>query len=79
MRRKLMFSDPDPFGAMVPATVQEGILKLKDDINSGKKSIWDGPIAKQDGTVIVASGQKLSMEQIETMDYLVKGITGTTK
>ena len=69
----------DPFGAMVPATVQEGILKLKDDINSGKKSIWEGPIAKQDGTVVVASGQKLSMEQIETMDYLVKGITGATK
>lgn len=69
----------DPFGAMVPATVQEGILKLKDDINTGKKSIWAGPIAKQDGTVVVAAGQKLSMEQVETMDYLVKGITGATK
>lgn len=69
----------DPFGSMVPPAVQEGVLKLKDDINAGKKSIWEGPIAKQDGTVVVASGQKLSMEQVETMDYLVKGITGATK
>jgi hypothetical protein len=64
---------------MVPPAVQEGILKLKDDINSGKKSIWEGPIVKQDGTVVVPAGQKLSMEQVETMDYLVKGITGVTK
>lgn len=69
----------DPFGPMVPATVQEGISKLKDDINTGKKSIWEGPIARQDGTIVVPAGQKLSMEQVETMDYLVKGITGTTK
>ena len=69
----------DPFGSMVPPAVQEGILKLKDDINSGKKSIWEGPIVKQDGTVVVPAGQKLSMEQVETMDYLVKGITGVTK
>ena len=69
----------DSFGPAVPATAQADILKLKEDINSGKKSIWEGPIAKQDGTVVVASGQKLSMEQIETMNYLVKGITGATK
>ena len=69
----------DPFGPAVPAAAQAVILKLKDAINAGKKSIWEGPIAKQDGTVVVAAGQKLSMEQVETMDYLVKGITGTTK
>jgi basic membrane protein A len=69
----------DPFGPMIPAAVQETVLKLKEDINAGKKSIWEGPIAKQDGAVVVQPGQKLSMEQIETMDYLVKGITGATK
>ena len=69
----------DPFGPAVPAAVQADIIKLKDDINAGKKSIWAGPIAKQDGTVVVAAGQKMSMEQIETMDYLVKGVVGATK
>jgi hypothetical protein len=29
--------------------------------------------------VIVPAGQKLAMEQVETMNYLVKGITGATK
>jgi len=69
----------DSFGPAVPAAAQADILKLKGDINAGKKSIWEGPIAKQDGTVVVPAGQKLSMEQVETMNYLVKGITGATK
>lgn len=69
----------DPFGAAVPESVRADILKLKAEIIAGKKSIWEGPIAKQDGTVVTAAGQKMSMEQVETMDYLVKGITGTTK
>ncbi len=69
----------DPFGPAVPASVQADIMKLKEEINAGKKSIWDGPIVKQDGTVVVPAGQKLAMEQVETMNYLVKGITGTTK
>jgi basic membrane lipoprotein Med (substrate-binding protein (PBP1-ABC) superfamily) len=69
----------DPFGPAVPASAQADILKLKAEINAGKKSIWEGPILKQDGTVVVPAGQKLSMEQVETMNYLVKGITGATK
>jgi basic membrane lipoprotein Med (substrate-binding protein (PBP1-ABC) superfamily) len=69
----------DPFGAAVPEPVRAEILKLKADIIAGKKSIWEGPIAKQDGTIVAAAGQKMSMEQVETMDYLVKGITGAAK
>ncbi len=69
----------DPFGAAVPEDVRKEVLKLKADIIAGKKSIWEGPIAKQDGTVVVPAGQRLSMKQVETMDYLVKGITGATK
>ena len=69
----------DPFGTAVPEDVSKEVLKLKAAIIAGKKSIWDGPITKQDGTMVVTAGQKLSMEQVETMDYLVKGITGATK
>ncbi len=69
----------DPFGSAVPADVQKEVLKLKAAIVAGKKSIWEGPITKQDGTVVVPAGEKLSMKQVETMDYLVKGITGATK
>lgn len=69
----------DPFGAAVPESVRAEILKLKADIIAGKKSIWEGPIAKQDGSIVTAAGQKMPMEQVETMNYLVKGITGSTK
>ena len=69
----------DPFGAAVPETVRAEVLALKSDILTGKKSIWTGSIAKQDGTMVAPAGQPLSMQQIETMDYLVKGVTGATK
>lgn len=69
----------DPFGAAVPEPVRAEILKLKAEIIAGRKSIWEGPIAKQDGSIVTAAGQKMPMEQVETMDYLVKGITGSTK
>jgi basic membrane protein A and related proteins len=63
----------------VPENVRKQVLQLKADIISGKKSIWEGPITKQDGTVVAAAGQKLSQGQVETMNYLVKGVTGATK
>jgi basic membrane protein A len=69
----------DPFGAAVPEDVRQQVLQLKADIIAGKKSIWEGPITKQDGTVVVPAGKKLAMEQVETMDYLVKGVVGATK
>ena len=69
----------DPFGAAVPEDVRKQVLQLKADIISGKKSIWEGPITKQDETVVVPAGKKLAMEQVETMDYLVKGVVGATK
>ena len=69
----------DPFGAAVPEDVRKQVLQLKADIISGKKSIWEGPITKQDGTVVVPASKKLAMEQVETMNYLVKGVVGATK
>jgi len=69
----------DPFGPAVTEDTRKQVLQLKADIISGKKSIWEGPITKQDGTVVVPAGQKLSQDQVETMNFLVKGITGATK
>ena len=40
----------DPFGAAVPADVQAKVLAVKADIVAGKKVVWTGPIAKQDGS-----------------------------
>jgi len=69
----------DPFGASVPADVQAKVLAVKADIIAGKKVVWTGPIAKQDGSPAAPEGEKLALTAIESMDYLVKGVTGSTK
>jgi basic membrane protein A len=69
----------DPFGAAVPADVRTKVLAMKDEITSGKKVVWSGPIAKQDGSSVAGDGEKLSQQSIESMDYLVKGVTGSAK
>lgn len=69
----------DPFGEAVPADVQETVLKKKDDIVAGSFDIWSGPIVKQDGSSVVEDGAALDMETVETMDFLVKGVVGSTE
>src|SRR5580704_221994 len=69
----------DPFGAAVPADVQAKVLAVKADIVSGKKVVWTGPITKQDGTMAGGEGEKLPLPAIESMDYFVKGVVGSTK
>jgi basic membrane protein A and related proteins len=69
----------DPFGAAVPAEVQAKVLAAKADIIAGKKFVWTGPIARQDGSTAGAEGEKFTLPAIESMDYFVKGVTGSTK
>jgi basic membrane protein A len=69
----------DPFGAAVPEPIRKNVLAVKADIVSGKKTIWQGPIVRQDGQTTVPAGMKMTLEQIETMDYLVKGVIGSPK
>jgi basic membrane lipoprotein Med (substrate-binding protein (PBP1-ABC) superfamily) len=69
----------DPFGAAVPNDVRTKVLAVKDEIVAGKKTVWTGPITKQDGTAAAASGEKLPLQSVESMDYLVKGVIGSAK
>jgi basic membrane protein A len=68
----------DPFGEAVPEDVRTKVLAIKEEILSGNKDIWAGPVIKQDGTEVVAPGSALGMEAVETMDFLVKGVIGST-
>jgi basic membrane protein A len=68
-----------PFGAAVPEDVRQKVLAQKDDIVAGKKAVWTGPITKQDGKTAAAPGEKMPQQAVETMDYLVKGVTGSAK
>lgn len=68
----------DPFGEAVPAQVQADVLAKKDEILGGSFDIWAGPILKQDGTEVATSGTALDMKTVETMDFLVQGVIGST-
>lgn len=69
----------DPFGKSVPEAVRKKVLATKDDILKGKKVVWQGPVTRQDGSVATAAGAKMTLEQVESMNYLVKGVIGSAK
>jgi basic membrane lipoprotein Med (substrate-binding protein (PBP1-ABC) superfamily) len=69
----------DPFGKNVPGAVQKKVLATKQEILAGRKVVWQGPIVRQDGSTAVSPGKKLTLEEIETMNYLVKGVIGSAK
>jgi len=69
----------DPLGEAVPAAIRDRIGAAEADIKTGKRVVWQGPLTKQDGSAAAASGQAMSMESVETMSYLLKGVIGTVK
>jgi basic membrane lipoprotein Med (substrate-binding protein (PBP1-ABC) superfamily) len=69
----------DPLGKAVPSSVQKTIADTKKEILDGKRVIWKGPVVGQEGKILVAEGQPMGIQQIETMGYLVKGVLGTVK
>lgn len=69
----------DPFGPAVPEAVRKTILAKKADILSGSFKVWAGPITGQDGKPVLAAGTPMPMEQLESMQFFVKGVVGTIK
>lgn len=68
----------DPFGQAVPEDVRQQVLDMKEKIISGDKVVWEGPIVAQNGETVVAAGKRMTLEEIETMNWFVKGVIGTT-
>jgi basic membrane lipoprotein Med (substrate-binding protein (PBP1-ABC) superfamily) len=69
----------DPFGDAVSEEVRQKVSKEKEAILAGQKTVWEGPLVKQDGTEAVPTGTQMAIKQIETMDYLIKGVIGSAK
>lgn len=69
----------DQFGPAVPEAVRKSILGKKDEILGGKLKVWSGPLTGQDGKPILAAGAPMPMEQLESMQFFVKGVIGTVK
>lgn len=66
-----------PFGKNVPQEVQDEIAALQAQILSGEFFPFDGPIYDQEGNVRIAEGTRLTVEELEATDYLIKGVIGS--
>ncbi len=69
----------DKFGPAVPEAMRKTILAKKGEILADKFKVWSGPMTGQDGKPILAAGASMPMEQLESMQFFVKGVIGTVK
>ena len=51
----------DPIGSAVPAAVAEKVRAAQAEILNGKRQVWKGPIARQDGAVAVQADKPLAL------------------
>jgi basic membrane protein A len=64
------------FGPKVPKAVQDEVLARQKDIASGKLKPFAGPIDDNEGKAVLAKGQRMTDEQILSMNFLVSGVQG---
>lgn len=69
--------DLAPFGPGVSDETKTKIEAAKQQIIAGTLDPFQGPVNKQDGSVLVEAGSKLDDGALWSMDYFVEGITGT--
>ena len=66
-----------PFGKSVSAATQSAITAKLSAIKDGTFKVFGGPITKQDGTIGVASGSSLTVDQLYALNWFVQGVKGT--
>lgn len=64
------------FGPKVPQAVQAEVLARQNDIAAGRLQPFAGPIADNQGKLMVARGQAMTHGQIQGMNFLVSGVQG---
>jgi len=69
--------DIAPFGKNVPQDVVKLVNDTKQKIISGEVFPFEGEVVAQDGTVKIPKGTRPSVDELETTDYLVKGVIGS--
>ena len=70
-------ADIAPFGKNVPADVQAKVEEVRKALMSGDTEIFTGPIYDNKGELRVPEGETLTSEDILSMNWLVKGVTGS--
>jgi simple sugar transport system substrate-binding protein len=62
-----------PFTNMTPEEVSEA-TRIRDAIAAGTLHPFDGPITRQDGTVVIPAGRRLTDDEIRAQNYFYQGI-----
>ena len=62
--------------ANVPDEVAEQARRTEQEIASGQRHVFQGPLYRQDGTLAVGEGRRLSDAVLHSMDWYVRGIDG---
>ncbi|WP_119157115.1 BMP family ABC transporter substrate-binding protein [Caldimonas tepidiphila] len=60
----------------VPAETREQVDKIKAGLKDGSFAIWKGPIAAQDGKVVLKEGEVADDKFLHAINYYVKGVEG---
>lgn len=71
--------DIAPFGKSVSEETQKLINDTKDKMVNEDYNPFSDEIKDQNGKVVCKKGQTLTIDEIESMDYLVDGVIGSTK
>jgi len=66
-----------PFGKNVPQEVQDLVNAKKQEFENGTFDVFTGPIYDNKGELRVQDGEIMPVEDILTMDWLVKGVNGS--
>lgn len=69
--------DLAPIADKVPQDVKDKIAAKKQEMIQGEWDVFTGPIKAQDGTEKVAADQRMTDEQMLSLDWFVAGVDGT--
>jgi basic membrane protein A len=61
---------------LVPEDVQAKVLQVKEEIAAGKINVFAGELKDNKGNILVASGEKMSDDKINTQQFLVENVIG---
>jgi basic membrane protein A and related proteins len=73
------FTKLAPYGPGVSAATKAAIAAKEKAIENGTFDEFEGPITDQAGKVVVPAGKKLTVDQLYSVDWLVKGVIGSPK
>ena len=68
-----------PFGPAVPQEVIDKVAEVQAALESGELVAFAGPIYDQEGTLRIAEGEVLSDDAMSSVDWFVKGVSGSPK